>query len=189
MWKTFSLILYKSATGKVVKVGTFICIPTTRPPPHQFLTPANWRRWVRMNDLHCPRSFVSSIAPLNVSPTDSMFSFILSIIQRILGLSLFLFPSNLACSASRGIRSIVILSHVQNIGGFVLICLVVCLSELHCLYLPGQSIILPVRFVSVSKCPFDLVYASSKEKNLHTCVKILIIIKDLMVLDKKASYG
>ena len=27
---------------------------------HQFLTPAIWRRWVRMNDLHCTRSFVKS---------------------------------------------------------------------------------------------------------------------------------
>ena len=32
---------------------------------HQFLTPAIWRRWVRMNDFHCPRSVVKSIAPLN----------------------------------------------------------------------------------------------------------------------------
>src|SRR6218665_166261 len=36
---------------------------------HQFLTPAIWRRWVRMNDLSL--SFVKSIAPLNVSPIDS----------------------------------------------------------------------------------------------------------------------
>ena len=66
---------------------------------------------VRMNDLHCPRSFVKSIAPLNVSPNDSMSSFILSI-HRSPGLHLFLFPSNLACTALCGSQSIVILSTV-----------------------------------------------------------------------------
>ena len=39
---------------------------------HPFLTPAIWRRWVRMNYLHCPRSFVKSIASLNVGPIDSI---------------------------------------------------------------------------------------------------------------------
>src|SRR6218665_1089634 len=53
---------------------------------HQFLTPGIWWRWVRMNDCHCLRSLVASIAPLNVSPIDSMTSFILSI-HRGLGLS------------------------------------------------------------------------------------------------------
>jgi len=38
----------------------------------QFLTPAIWRRWVRMNDLHCPRSFVQSISPLIVSTSDAI---------------------------------------------------------------------------------------------------------------------
>src|SRR6218665_82909 len=59
-------------------------------PNHHCLTPATWRQWVRINDLHCPRSFVKSISLLNVSPTDSMSSFILSI-HRSLGLPLFLF--------------------------------------------------------------------------------------------------
>jgi len=80
---------------------------------HQFLSPAIWWRWVRMNDLHCPRSFVKSTAPLNDSPINYMSSFILSI-QRSLGLLLFLLPSNLACSALYGIRSIVILSTSPN---------------------------------------------------------------------------
>src|SRR6218665_282924 len=84
---------------------------------HQFLMPANGRRWVRMNDLHCPRSFVKSIAPPNVSPIDSMSSCILSI-HCSLGLPLFLFPSNLACSALSGIWSAVILCNVQTIGIF-----------------------------------------------------------------------
>src|SRR6218665_424095 len=52
---------------------------------HQFLMPAIWRRWVPMNDLHCPRSFVKSIAPLNVSSIESMSSFTLSN-HRSLGL-------------------------------------------------------------------------------------------------------
>jgi len=60
---------------------------------HQFLPPTIWRRWVRMNDLHCPQSFVKSIAPLSVSPSDAMSSFISSI-QCSPGLTLFLFPSN-----------------------------------------------------------------------------------------------
>jgi len=30
---------------------------------HQFLTPAIWRRWVRINDLRCPESFAKSFAP------------------------------------------------------------------------------------------------------------------------------
>src|SRR6218665_2271707 len=48
---------------------------------HQFLTPAIWRRWIRMNDLHCPPSFVKSIAPLNVSSINSMsFLYCLSIV-------------------------------------------------------------------------------------------------------------
>src|SRR6218665_2038065 len=46
-----------------------------------------------MNDLHCPQSFVKSIAPLSVSPSDAMSSFISSI-QCSPGLTLFLFPSN-----------------------------------------------------------------------------------------------
>src|SRR6218665_251406 len=62
---------------------------------HQFLTPAILQRWVRMNDLRCPRSFVKSIAPLNVSPIDVVSSLSLSI-HCSLGLPLFLFPSNLA---------------------------------------------------------------------------------------------
>src|SRR6218665_3189878 len=48
-----------------------------------------------MNDLHCPRSFVESIAPLNVSPfdsIDSMSSFTLSI-HHNLGLPLLIFYS------------------------------------------------------------------------------------------------
>ena len=47
---------------------------------HQFLTPAIWQRWVRMNDLHGLRSFVKSIASLNVSPIDSMSSLILVLV-------------------------------------------------------------------------------------------------------------
>ena len=39
---------------------------------HQFLTPAIWRPWVQINDLHRPRSLVKSIAPLSVSPSDVM---------------------------------------------------------------------------------------------------------------------
>src|SRR6218665_337598 len=68
-----------------------------------------------MNDPHCSRSFamrwsfVKSIAPLNASPIDSMSFFTLSI-RCTLGLPSFLFPSNLACSALCGIRSMVILS-------------------------------------------------------------------------------
>src|SRR6218665_1163604 len=69
--------------------------------------------WVRRNGLHCPRSFVKSIAPRNVSPVESMSSFTLSI-HRSLGLPSSLFPSNLACSALCGIRTIVIY--------FVLLC-------------------------------------------------------------------
>src|SRR6218665_751585 len=76
---------------------------------HQCLTPSIWGRWVRMNDLHCPRSFVKSFAPLNVSPIDSMSFFTLSV-HRSLGLPLFLSLSNLACSALCGIWSIDILS-------------------------------------------------------------------------------
>lgn len=30
---------------------------------HQFLTPATWLRWVQINDLQCPRSFVKPTAP------------------------------------------------------------------------------------------------------------------------------
>jgi len=67
------------------------------------LTPAIWRRWVQMNELHCIRSFFKSIAPL--SRTQAKFSFILSI-QRSLGLPLFPFPSNLACSSMFGILPI-----------------------------------------------------------------------------------
>src|SRR6218665_2253916 len=83
------------------------------PHHHQFLTPAIWRRWIRINDLHCPRSFVKSIAHLKVSPIDSMSSFTLSI-HRSLGLPLFLFPANLACSALCGIQSIDIFSTYPN---------------------------------------------------------------------------
>jgi len=39
---------------------------------HQFLTPAIWQRLVRMNDLHCPRSFVKFIAPFSVSSSDAI---------------------------------------------------------------------------------------------------------------------
>src|SRR6218665_3001280 len=95
---------------------------------HQFLTPAIWRRWVRTNCLQCPRSFVKSIAPLrtdtallNVSPVDSMSSFILSS-HHNLGLTLFLFLSNLACSALCGIRSIVILSHMSKPSETLILC-------------------------------------------------------------------
>src|SRR6218665_2896378 len=63
-----------------------------------------------MNDLHCPRSFVKSIAP---SQCQSKSSFILSI-QHSLGLPLFHFPSNLARSALCGIWSVVILSTYSN---------------------------------------------------------------------------
>ena len=73
----------------------------------QFLTPAIWRRQVRMNGFHCLWFFVKSIAPFNACSIDSMTSFILSI-HRGLGLSLFLYPLNLACSALCGIRSTVI---------------------------------------------------------------------------------
>src|SRR6218665_735833 len=66
-----------------------------------------------MNDLHCPGSFVKSIAPLNVSPIDSMSYFTLPI-HGTLGLPLFLFPSNLACSALYEFRSTVILSTCPN---------------------------------------------------------------------------
>jgi len=52
-----------------------------------------------------PWSFVKSIAPFSVSPSDAI-SFILSI-QHSLDLPLFLFPLNLAYSALCGIRSIV----------------------------------------------------------------------------------
>ena len=80
---------------------------------HQLLQAADWRQWVRMNDLHYPLSFVKSIALLNVSPNDLISSFALSI-HRSLGLPLFLFPSNLACIALCGIRSIDILSTCPN---------------------------------------------------------------------------
>ena len=52
-------------------------------------------------------------APVTVSPSDVTSSFILSI-QDSLGLSLCLFPSNLACSALFGIRSTDILSTCPN---------------------------------------------------------------------------
>ena len=71
---------------------------------HQFLMPAIWRRLVQIHDLHYSRSFVKSIAPLNISRIDSMSSLILSI-QRSLGLPLFHFPQNLSCSALCGIQS------------------------------------------------------------------------------------
>src|SRR6218665_3809417 len=67
---------------------------TFRHQQHQFLTPSIWRRWVRMNYLHCPRSFVKSITPLSISSIDSMSSFILSN-RRSLGPLLFLFPSSI----------------------------------------------------------------------------------------------
>ena len=38
---------------------------------HQFLTPAIWRRWVRINYLHCPQSLLKSIAPISVSQVTS----------------------------------------------------------------------------------------------------------------------
>ena len=47
--------------------------------------------WVLTNDLHRHRFFVKSIAPLSVSPSDAVSSFILSL-QHSLGLPLFLFP-------------------------------------------------------------------------------------------------
>ena len=65
-------------------IGVYMCINARVYHHHhhqqqqQFLTQAIWQQWVRMNDLHCPRSFVKFIAPLNVSPIDSMSSFILS---------------------------------------------------------------------------------------------------------------
>src|SRR6218665_4155824 len=58
---------------------------------HQFLTPAIWLRCVRMNDLQCPRSFVKSIAPLVVSPINSMSSFILRYLSNIVLVCLFSF--------------------------------------------------------------------------------------------------
>src|SRR6218665_107911 len=84
---------------------------------HQFLMSAIWHQCVRMNYLHCCRPFVKFIAPLSVSLSDAMSSFIWSI-QHSLCLPLFLFPSNLACSALCGIRTTVFL-HVQDIRVFI----------------------------------------------------------------------
>jgi len=81
---------------------------------HQFLTPATWRRWVRINDLHCPRSLVKSIAPLSVSPSDVMSSFIYIVYPALSGLPLCLFPSNPACSTLCRIRSTGTLSTCPN---------------------------------------------------------------------------
>src|SRR6218665_495515 len=53
---------------------------------HQFLTPAIWRQWIRMNGLYCPWSFVKSIAPLNVNPIDFMSSFIVYIVIHCLSI-------------------------------------------------------------------------------------------------------
>src|SRR6218665_1978609 len=79
---------------------------------------------------------VKSIATLSYSPNDARFSFILSI-QSSLGLPLFLFPSNLACSALAGIRSIVILSIIgliQAIGVFAgRLCLAQFFGYTYCL--------------------------------------------------------
>src|SRR6218665_2560390 len=60
---------------------------------HQFLSPAIWRRWVQMNDLHCRRLLVKSIASVNVSAIDSVSSFTLSVHPS---LPFFPFPLNLA---------------------------------------------------------------------------------------------
>src|SRR6218665_1877651 len=66
-----------------------------------------------MNDLHCTRSFVESIAPLNAAVLLILRPYTLSI-HRSLGLTLFLFPSNPECCALSGIRPIVILSTCPN---------------------------------------------------------------------------
>src|SRR5688572_12006323 len=52
---------------------------------HQFLMPAIWRRWVRIYDLHCPRSFVKFIAPLSVSPNRQHTTVLYVFIYQILG--------------------------------------------------------------------------------------------------------
>src|SRR6218665_3547207 len=76
---------------------------------NQFLTLGIWWRRVRMNEplVLCPFTPLSS--PLHPSMSVHywfMSSFIL-FMQRSLGMPLFLFPSNLTCSALRGIRSTV----------------------------------------------------------------------------------
>jgi len=59
---------------------------------HQFLMPTIWRRRVRMNDLHCLRSFVKSTTFLNDSPIDFQASFYIIYSQSG---SVFVFLSNL----------------------------------------------------------------------------------------------
>lgn len=55
-----------------------------------------------------------SIAPLSVSPSDVMSSFILSMIQHGLRLPWFLFPRNLACIAFGRICSTSLFLHDQS---------------------------------------------------------------------------
>src|SRR6218665_3794965 len=68
---------------------------------HQFLTQAIWRCWVRINYLHCSRSFVKSAASHCVCPHDVNFSFILHT-QCSLGLPLFLPLLDLSCCVLSG---------------------------------------------------------------------------------------
>ena len=90
MWKCF----------KSNKLGCF-CFHNH----HQFQEPAVWRRWVRMNVLHCPRSFVKVHCPLNAVQLIRCPHLLLlySGLKRLLQLRrpFYFFPSSMILSSTR----------------------------------------------------------------------------------------
>src|SRR6218665_2534426 len=131
---------------------------------HQFLTSAIWQRLVQINDLHCSRSFVKSIAALNVIPTDSMSSCTLSFLRSV-GLPLFLFHSVFACTP--------ITMHVYVracVCVYVCVCVDVCMDYV-CMYDRKTSVVRCIAlrcYLKHTKCNSD----GKPERRWTTCYTV-----------------